>query len=135
MTGRPYALILVAAALLLPGCGGSGDEEAAPETATAAQSGGDHAHRVTVTETDFEIALSSRDIHAGEYVFEVVNEGQAPHALEIEGAGIEEKSETIGAGERTELEVTLEPGRYEFYCPVDGHAEKGMKLEVDVDAG
>ena len=61
--------------------------------------------------------------------FDVVNEGQAPHALEIEGVG---ESSTLAAGEREPLVVTLTPGAYDLYCPVGDHVERGMKLQIEV---
>ena len=50
-----------------------------------------------------------------------------PHAVEVEGKGIEKKSSTIGPGKGTSVSVRLKKGRYEFYCPVDGHKAAGMK--------
>ena len=56
-----------------------------------------------------------------------MNEGEFPHALEIEGRGIEEETDEIDGGETTELTVDLEPGEYELYCPVGDHREQGME--------
>jgi uncharacterized cupredoxin-like copper-binding protein len=50
-----------------------------------------------------------------------------PHAVEIEGKGVEKESRTIDPGERTSVSARLKKGRYEFYCPVDGHKAAGMK--------
>ena len=50
-----------------------------------------------------------------------------PHAVEVEGHGVEDESATIGPGKRTSLTVRLKKGRYEFYCPVDGHKAAGME--------
>jgi uncharacterized cupredoxin-like copper-binding protein len=50
-----------------------------------------------------------------------------PHAVEVEGHGVEEESATIRPGKRTSLSVRLKKGRYEFYCPVDGHKAAGME--------
>jgi plastocyanin len=49
-----------------------------------------------------------------------------PHAVEVEGHGVEKESATIGPGKRTSLTVRLKKGRYEYYCPVDGHKAAGM---------
>jgi uncharacterized cupredoxin-like copper-binding protein len=50
-----------------------------------------------------------------------------PHAVEVEGKGVEKESKTIQPGGRASLSVNLKKGRYEFYCPVDGHKAAGMK--------
>jgi uncharacterized cupredoxin-like copper-binding protein len=49
------------------------------------------------------------------------------HAVEVEGHGIEKESATISPGKRTSLTARLKKGRYEFYCPVDGHKAAGME--------
>jgi uncharacterized cupredoxin-like copper-binding protein len=67
--------------------------------------------------------------------FTLVNDGQTTHALEIEGQGIEEESDEIDAGGTTSLTVDLEPGEYEFYCPVDDHREMGMEGTLTVGGG
>ena len=36
------------------------------------------------------------------------------------------------AGESGTLTVDLEPGEYEFYCPIDGHREQGMEGKIVV---
>ena len=50
-----------------------------------------------------------------------------PHAVEIEGKGVEKESRTIRPGGRASVSARLKKGRYEFYCPVDGHKAAGMK--------
>jgi plastocyanin len=50
-----------------------------------------------------------------------------PHAVEVEGKGVEKESATIEPGERTSLTVRLKKGRYEYYCPVGNHQAEGME--------
>ena len=50
-----------------------------------------------------------------------------PHAVEIEGKGVEKESRTIQPGGKASVSARLKKGRYEFYCPVDGHKAAGMK--------
>jgi plastocyanin len=50
-----------------------------------------------------------------------------PHAVEVEGKGVEKESATIDPGERTSLTVRLSRGRYEYYCPVGNHQAEGME--------
>jgi plastocyanin len=62
----------------------------------------------------------------------LVNESDIPHAVEVEGNGVEEESETI-TGSETELTVDLEAGEYTFYCPVGDHREQGMEGTLTVE--
>lgn len=109
-----------AVALAVAACGG---EEAPPaETGT----------EVSVTMTDFHLELGQTSFEPGSYTFVGTNEGQAPHALEVEGGGVEQKTETVGPGGSVELTVTLEEGEYELYCPVGNHKGQGMTTKVTV---
>jgi uncharacterized cupredoxin-like copper-binding protein len=121
------AALLGAFALALAGCAGDDDGEEAQAPAESPL------QTITITETDFALAPDSVAVeNAGTYAFEVVNEGQTEHALEVEGEGIEEETETLAPGERATLTVELDAGTYELYCPVGDHADRGMtgKLEV-----
>ena len=60
------------------------------------------------------------------------NPSSLPHAVEIEGNGIEEESDTIGEGETTKVTATVKAGEYEYYCPVDGHKAAGMEGTLTV---
>ena len=107
---------LLPALLLLTGCGGGdGDDE---------PSGGG-AVELAATEFAFEPAEVSVD-EAGEATFTVSNDGQAPHALALDGNGVEEETGTISPGESASLTVDLEPGEYELYCPVGDHRDQGI---------
>ncbi len=81
-----------------------------------------------------EFAIEPKEVttKAGEVTFAIANDGSAPHNLEVEGNGIEEVSETIDGGQKTDLTVNLEPGEYEMYCAIPGHREQGMEGTVTV---
>jgi len=66
--------------------------------------------------------------------FVVTNGGQIPHAIEVEGQGIEREIETIQPGATGSLTLTLKPGRYEVYCPVGegSHRKLGMEARLTV---
>jgi len=57
---------------------------------------------------------------------------QAPHAIELEGNGVEEEGETVTAGGTSTVTADLKPGKYEFYCPVDDHRAMGMQGTLTV---
>jgi plastocyanin len=55
------------------------------------------------------------------------DDAQLPHAVEIEGKGVEKAGEVVKAGGTSTVTAKLEPGRYVFYCPVGAHRKEGMK--------
>ncbi len=58
------------------------------------------------------------------------NEGAVYHDLVISGVdGVHLK---VLPGEEDLVEVTLEPGRYTFYCTIPGHRDSGMSGELVV---
>jgi plastocyanin len=123
------ASTLMLLALALAGCGGddNGENGQTPEASPR--------QTITITETDFALEPNSVDLDApGTYAFEVVNEGEVAHALEVEGEGIEEETQTLQPGQRATLTVALESGSYELYCPVGDHRDRGMAGKVRIQA-
>jgi uncharacterized cupredoxin-like copper-binding protein len=89
---------------------------------------------VEVTLTEYEIDMPET-LDAGTITFNITNTGSEEHSFEIHDANDEEIAaleENLAPGESATLEVTLEAGTYRVYCPVDGHAEEGMELELTV---
>jgi uncharacterized cupredoxin-like copper-binding protein len=116
------SVLLVAAAFALAGCGSEDEADEATPAASAGQ-------MIEISASDFAFDPPTIELDgAGEYTFRLTNDGGTAHALEIEGAGIEETAtDTIGSGETAELTVELQEGEYEMYCPVDGHRDMGME--------
>ncbi len=134
-------LALVLALGVLAGCGDDDDEPetgaATPEaTATEeAAGGGGGGGEITLTaDPGGAIAWepASLDAPAGSVTITLVNDSDVPHAVEVEGNGIEEESETI-TGSQTELSGDLEPREYTFYCPVGNHRAGGMEGTLTVE--
>lgn len=141
-----YLLVLVVT-LAVAGCGGSGGgaggSGAGGETeAAGGETGGGGnteatvagaAERVRLEMTEFEFGPADVNLDtAGTYVFVAENTGGAPHALEIEGNGLDEATETVSPGQSARLEVELKPGKYRIYCPVGNHEALGMVGTVTV---
>ena len=100
---------------------------ASPEASPMAEG-----NEVEVTLTEFEIQMPA-ELPAGPTVFLISNTGEFPHNFEIEGNGIEmELDADLQPGEEAMLEVDLQAGTYEIYCPVGNHHEQGMELELTV---
>ncbi len=136
------ALLLSAGALVAAGCGDDEDEGGgggaastpeATEEAPAEEGGAGEALTLTA-DPGGNISWEPSDLSAaaGTVTIKLVNESDVPHAVEVEGNGVEEESETITAGE-TELTVDLEAGEYTFYCPVGQHRQNGMEGTLTVE--
>jgi uncharacterized cupredoxin-like copper-binding protein len=118
--------VVIGACLALAGCGGG--ESSSSEGSSAAPE-----QTVTLSETEFSIDPNTVSVdQPGTVAFKVQNKGQIAHALEVEGNGLEEETDTIEPGESATLTVKLEAGSYEMYCPIDGHKDKGMEGEITV---
>jgi uncharacterized cupredoxin-like copper-binding protein len=125
----------------LGGCGSSH---------AAAGAGGSVAQ---VSERDFHIAAPAR-LHAGRVLLRVTNEGPDRHELIIvpssagalplrrDGFTVDEEAveaqepgslEPGRAGSVRTLAVDLAPGRYVFFCNMEGHFMGGMHAEVQVN--
>jgi plastocyanin len=142
------AILLATGLLVAAGCGDDDDEEpsgstqAAPaETQTAAEAppaaetepagGGGATEAVSLT--DFAIDPANPTLEAGKATFEVSNDGQVPHALEIEGGGEDFATEVLQGGDTATLEADLKAGEYKWYCPVGDHAAQGMEGTLTVE--
>ena len=101
-----------------------------PSTADANPSSAEQTVEVRLSEYRIEMPLQLR---AGRTLFKVTNVGKMFHSFEIEGIGIEKETESgVDVDQTTTLELDLEPGAYEVYCPVRGHKKAGMSLKVQV---
>jgi plastocyanin len=116
------------------GAYGSGDN-----TENQGASGGGGKRTVLALSADpggeLKFDKSSLTAKAGNVTIVLRNPSSAttPHAVEIEGQGVEEESDTIDPGATTKVSAKLEPGEYEFYCPVDDHKGAGMEGTLTVN--
>ena len=122
---RRTALLALLPSLLLAGCGGDNDS-------SSSDSGSDGG-KVPVALSDFKIDPSVVPARGpGKLTLSVINSGPSSHALELEGNGVEEKTDTIGTGESATLSVDLQAGTYELYCPIGNHRARGMESKIVV---
>jgi uncharacterized cupredoxin-like copper-binding protein len=88
---------------------------------------------IAVTEKEYKITLTPKKATPGSVVFAVKNVGHYTHALAISGPGVAtKKTALIKPGKTATLKVTLKAGTYTLWCPVPGHAAKGMKTKLTV---
>jgi uncharacterized cupredoxin-like copper-binding protein len=126
-------LALAATALLVAGCGGDDDDN--EKTTPAATTGGGQTLQVTATEYKFDPANPSID-KTGRVTFDVKNEGNVVHALEIEAPSGEAQTGNIDPGQSKSVTVDLsKAGSFEWYCPVGNHRDLGMEGEIRVAGG
>jgi plastocyanin len=133
--------LLCALALVATGCGGddnndSGSSGSSANTDTSGSGGGESdtggggGAQTLKLSADPGGALkfdkSTLSAKAGKATIVLDNPSSLPHAVEVEGQGLEEETDTINKGETAKVTVTLKPGKYEYYCPVDGHKAAGM---------
>jgi plastocyanin len=132
------ALMLAVGVLAAAGCGGDDDNGGSSGgTGTSSDSGGSSSGgggALTVTaDPGGAISWDKSELSAkaGKVTLKLVNDSEIPHAIEVEGNGVEEETKTITKS-TADLTVDLKPGKYEYYCPVDDHKAQGMKGTLTV---
>jgi plastocyanin len=138
--------LLCSLAILAAGCGGdddsSGSSSSSSDTSTSEQSsggggGGGGAAQTLNISADPGGALkfdkSSLTAKAGKVTIVMDNPSSLPHAVEIEGNGVEEEGDTVEKGGVSKATATVKAGNYEYYCPVDGHKAAGMEGKLTVN--
>lgn len=132
MNRRTLALCLALAALILAlaACGGGDDGGGEP----SGNGGGDGTTLQLVAGPGSELKFdqTSLEAPAGEVTITMVNEGNLPHDVAIEGNGVDEKGDVVTEGGTSTVTATLEPGEYTFYCSVPGHQAGGMEGTLTV---
>ena len=120
---------LIVGVLLVAGCGddeeeGGGGGAATPEATEEAAGGGGGGDLTLTADPGGAISWDKTELTApaGTVTITLVNESTTPHAVEIEGNGVEEESETV-TEDNAEVTAELEAGEYEYYCPVGGHRQ------------
>jgi uncharacterized cupredoxin-like copper-binding protein len=144
VTGRLRTIVVLwtlgLLGLVVLGCGGSGKKP------------GPTASVIPVTEGDFHISAPST-LRPGNYTFRVHNEGPTDHEfivvrtetgrvpLRPDGLTVNEEAiehqepgslEPGAPGAVRDLTVHLQPGRYLFFCNMEGHYMAGMHHELVV---
>jgi plastocyanin len=130
----PLAAALIAVAALA-GCGGGDKEASATPAATKApaSSGGGGATLAVSAPADGSLKFdqSSLSAKAGKVEIKFANPSATPHAVEIEGNGVEVKTNVVTTGDAS-VAADLKPGTYDYYCPVDSHRAAGMEGKLTV---
>jgi len=81
---------------------------------------------VTMNAVEFAFQPSAVIVGPGSVTFNLRNAGQFPHNIRIEGQNNDVFADNLTAGQSASATVSLAPGTYTFFCPVDGHRDRGM---------
>jgi plastocyanin len=146
------SLVTLAAVLLVAvaGCGGSGNDSSknagsnttgatatpteTPSATATAQSGGGGGETLQLaapSDGSLKFDKKALDAKAGTVTIDFDNPSSTPHAVAIEGNGVNESSQTVTTS-KTSVTADLKPGTYTFFCPVPGHRQAGMEGTLTV---
>jgi plastocyanin len=113
--------------------GGGGGSDGQDEEQPAADAGQPTTLRLTADPGGaLKFDKSSLRAKPGKVTIVLDNPSQLPHAIEVEGGGVEEVGKTVEQGGVSRVTAQLEAGEYEFYCPVGNHADAGMEGTLTV---
>ena len=136
---RRTLLALALTGTLLAGCGGDDEEPAATPAATAeepAAGGGGSGDTLAVSSpADGSLKFDQTELTApaGTVTIDYDNPSGVPHAVAIEGDGVDAVGETVTDAKAPPLTAELKAGTYTFYCPVGQHREAGMEGQLTVE--
>jgi plastocyanin len=110
--------------------GGQAAEQEAPKTTVITVTAG------KPTELGFKLSRFS-NLAPGSFTFTVTNDGAVEHAFKIcttprtsanANSCIGRATKVLNSGQSQTVKVVLKkPGKYEYLCPLPGHAGAGMK--------
>jgi plastocyanin len=81
---------------------------------------------VSVGMMEFAFQPSTINVGSTSVTFSAHNDGQFPHNIAIDGRDGSVFANDLTSGQSATATITLAPGTYTFYCPVDGHRDRGM---------
>jgi uncharacterized cupredoxin-like copper-binding protein len=136
----------MAVAAVVAGCGGGSDNKNASTSTSTTQNTSTSAATTPAAGKASTLKLSadpggalkftttSFNAKAGKVTVVMTNPSSAgiQHGIAVEGNGVDKDGPTVSPGGKSTLTVDLKPGKYDFYCPVDGHKAAGMKGTLTV---
>ena len=135
----------LAAVVLMAGCGGSDNSSStatsapakAKSTATKAASsaaGGSGSTLALSADPSGALKFDKKALKSksGAVTINMKNPSSLPHGIAVEGNGVDKDGQSVTSGGTSTVSVTLKPGKYTFYCPVDSHRQAGMQGTLTV---
>lgn len=133
--------LLCALAIVVAGCGGDDNPSDSGSGGYGSGGGGDSGGGGGKAQTlklsadpggALKFDKSSLSAKAGKVTVVMDNPSDLPHAVEVEGSGVEKSGETVTKGGVSKVSANLKPGTYEYYCPVGNHKAAGMEGTLTV---
>jgi uncharacterized cupredoxin-like copper-binding protein len=141
-----FVVAIACVALIAAGCGSSKKKSESTQaqttppaqtstgqtTATGGAAAGSNLKLSADPSGQLKFDKSSLSAKAGDVTLTMDNPSSAPHAIAVKGNGVDKDGKTVQQGGVSTVSIALKPGKYEFYCPVDGHEQAGMKGTLTV---
>ena len=135
---RTIATLASVLLLALAGCGGNESKPNAGSNKSGSSSsgssgGGGGQQLALAAPKDGSLKFDKTELEgkAGTVTINFDNPSTTPHAVEIEGNGVEEGSDTVTSS-KTSVTADLKAGTYTFYCPVGNHRAEGMEGKLTI---
>jgi plastocyanin len=125
---KRIAILCVIALFAAVGCGGSSNKSSsATGTAAPTSSGGGGGTQLALMADPSNLKFNKSQLSApaGKVTITMTNPSPLQHDVSIKG-GVNVVGNVVGKGGKSVASADLKPGRYTFYCSVDGHEAAGM---------
>jgi len=145
MQRRVLAVVVpLAAGVLAAGCGSSDNSsssatkpapkpKAATSSSSSAASGGGSDLKLSADPSGaLKFDKSKLAAKSGAVTITMNNPSSVPHGIAVEGNGVDKDGQIVNSGGTSTVSVSLKPGKYTFYCPVDSHRQQGMEGTLTV---
>jgi plastocyanin len=146
---RILIALLATGCLALAACGGSGSSSSSGSSSGSSGSsssssssgssgssssggGGSDLKLDADPSGQLKFTVSSLSAKAGKVTLTMDNPSDVPHAIAVEGNGVDQDGKVVNKNGTSTVTANLKPGKYTFYCPVDGHRAAGMQGTLTV---
>ena len=125
---RALVPLPLAGALALAACGSSNDNGTTSSSATSPPAAGETVK--LSADSDGGLYFEPRKLKAKAGTVKLVMKNPSStgksHGIAVEGNGVDKDGPVVAPGGTSKVTANLKPGKYEFYCPFDGHKAAGM---------
>jgi plastocyanin len=133
---KKLSIFAATALLALAGCGGGSNSSSSTSSSGSAStaapsSGGGTQLALKADPSQLKFSTNKLSAKAGKVTITMTNPSGLQHNIAIKG-GVSAQGNVVGQGGKSVVSVDLKPGKYTFYCAVDGHEAAGMNGELDV---